>query len=400
MVIFRAVDGSWTSGEPLKLGEFSGAIASLDLLGNYVGKIHLLGNGVQLGELDTWSDGNGNTGTLATQKPFWTVEGNDGYTSPLKNLYKDEGSSWHVSNGNHSITWGFTPIASSPAGGGSVTGPPNTNPLDNHFQNLLSNPLYTLEEYLYSHDIDAGVFDFLSTPAKITLANTLQSIDLLNDFLQSNGSSSAAQDLVAEMLAEVALYNSTSLSMDDLNSLLASLPLLDQVVVAIGPDEPGISPTNPICAQMFDFHYTSPSNVLRAGGILNLKVVLPVNGVNTNFPFPTILFETSPPGSLGCVSINQKAANAINAAVASTIQRITNNNLYGIGTTATESRVRSTYFAELNRNFSLEVTQCGGTSITLTSMVSLLGVGLAEDNNRMYGTIFRDFFTDFAILCH
>ena len=79
LVIFRALDGSWSSGAPLKLENFSGVIASLDLQGNYAGKVHFIIEGVQLGEIDPQPDGrglvndNGNTGNLATQQPWWST---------------------------------------------------------------------------------------------------------------------------------------------------------------------------------------------------------------------------------------------------------------------------------------------------------------------------------------
>ena len=79
LVIFRALDGSWSSGAPLKLENFSGVIASLDLHGNYAGKVHFIIEGVQLGEIDPQPDGrglvndNGNTGNLATQQPWWST---------------------------------------------------------------------------------------------------------------------------------------------------------------------------------------------------------------------------------------------------------------------------------------------------------------------------------------
>lgn len=147
LVIFRAIDGSWTSGKPLKLSNFSGAIGSLDLQGNSI------------------------------------------YISGLSS-----------SNG---ITFTFTPIVSAPAGGGSVTGPPNTNPLDNHFQNLLTDPLYNFEEYLYDHNIDEGIFDYLDNTGKTVLSNVHSLIDPINDYLTAQNSS-AARALVQAHLSALA----------------------------------------------------------------------------------------------------------------------------------------------------------------------------------------------------
>lgn len=405
LVIFRGANEFLTNGSALTLSNFSGAIGSLDLSGNYSGTMHLLRNGVQTGEVypsingDGLIFGNGNGGNIATQIPFWEVTGSG-------NWYSDGNTVWYNGGPGPFINQTFTPIVpvSTPAGGGSVTGPPNSSPLATHFQNLLANPLYILEEFLYNHNIDAGVFDFLSNAAKTVLANRLYFIDLLNDFLQNHNNSSAAQALVTEILTEVSLYNLTSLTTDDLNSLYDSLQRIDEVVVGpTGEGGPGISAANPMCPQMFDFQYTSPSQLLRSAGILHLKAVLPLDGVNTDFTFGNVFFLASKGVIIGCDPLNTRAANAINAAVASTIQRSNNNALYGGAPLSLSDRTKRTFLSELYRNFSLEVnsTACGGgEGIHLMADVKLLGVGQVEEYNVLYNTIFKDFSTDFSLLCN
>ena len=401
LIIFRGVDAYATNGKAFALADFTGALASLDMSGNYAGTMHLLSNGLQVSELDPTVAGNGllyDGGTVvASQKPWWAVSGGGSW-------YFDGTNIWINSDPlpGPFINQTFTPLAPTPTqgGGGTVTGPPNTNPLDAHFQNLLSNPLYILEEYLFDNNMDGGVFDYLDNAAKAVLANRLYFIDLLYDFLQEHENTSPAQDLVSEILTQVALYNLTSLTMDDLNSLFISLPLLDEVIVGpTGQGGPGISAANPMCGQMFDFRYNH-TQTKQAAGIRNLKVTLPLNGVNTDFTFNTIYFESNNMGGVCPESFNQKAADAINAATSATIQRIGNNTLYGDSTDELSDRIRNTFFCVLFLTFSQEVNQCGPADGRIPTTVKLLSGSQWIDYNQASNTLFRDFSTDFTSFCN
>ena len=222
VVIFRAEDGSMISGKPLTLGQFSGVIGSLDFQGNYIGAMHLIKDGKQTGEINPLLNGNGlingdaNNGNVYSQVPWWQTNGggwNNVYVTGTHNITTSVYTS--ITSGAHPSSGGGT------TGGGSgyTSGPPNTNPLDNHFQNLLTNPLYTLEEYLYNHNLDANVFDYLSNTAKTILANRLYFIDLSYDFLQAHNNSSAAQAFIADIIVQIAQYNLSFLVAEDLQML-------------------------------------------------------------------------------------------------------------------------------------------------------------------------------------
>ena len=202
LIIFRGVDAYATNGKAFALADFTGALASLDMSGNYSGTMHLLSNGLQVGELDPTVAGNGllyDGGTVvASQKPWWAVSGGGSW-------YFDGTNIWINSDPlpGPFINQTFTPLAPTPTqgGGGTVTGPPNTNPLDAHFQNLLSNPLYVFEQYLANHEIYDNTFEFLNTDAKRFLANVTSLIDPIHDYLVAQNSSPEAQDLVSTHIA-------------------------------------------------------------------------------------------------------------------------------------------------------------------------------------------------------
>ena len=207
VVVFRAEDGSMISGKPLTLGQFSGVIGSLDFQGNYIGAMHLIKDGKQTGEINPLLNGNGlingdaNNGNVYSQVPWWQTNGggwNNVYVTGTHNITTSVYTS--ITSGAHPSSGGGT------TGGGSgyTSGPPNTNPLDNHFQNLLTNPLYTLEEYLYNHNLDAGVFDYLNNTAITVLANVPALIDPINDYLVAQNSSTAARALVQMHLSTLA----------------------------------------------------------------------------------------------------------------------------------------------------------------------------------------------------
>ena len=222
VVIFRAEDGSMISGKPLTLGQFSGVIGSLDFQGNYIGAMHLIKDVKQTGEINPLLNGNGlingdaNNGNVYSQVPWWQTNGggwNNVYVTGTHNITTSVYTS--ITSGAHPSSGGGT------TGGGSgyTSGPPNTNPLDNHFQNLLANPLYTLEEYLYNHNLDANVFDYLSNTAKTILANRLYFINLSYDFLQAHNNSSPAQAFIADVITQIGQYNLSFLVAEDLQML-------------------------------------------------------------------------------------------------------------------------------------------------------------------------------------
>jgi len=415
VVVFREVNDTGVSGKPLTLGDFSGIIASLDLQANYVGKVHLIRDGVQFGEIDPYINrngfvnGNGSNGNIYYQQPIWSDD-NNGQTiipTPSPTSGSSSGGSWYVVGGSVHITIygttfnnGFNPGAYTPiigGGGGTVPGSPTTNSLDNHFQNLLNNPLFTFEEYLSNNDIYEGTFEFLNNSLKIILANRTNFIDLFNDFLIAANNSSTAQALVSEIITQIAQYNLTSLTVEQINALLTSMSHNNEVVVTIGPNEPGISPANPMCPGMFDFTYNN-GQTKQSGGIRNLKISLLLNGVMTNFLFPTVYFESNNMGVCP-ESFNKKAADAINAATTKTIQRITDNTLYGPSSLPINDRIKGTFHSELFFNFEREVNECAPANGKIPTQVALLSALQWIDYNMSSNTVFRDFFTDFQTYC-
>ena len=72
---------------------------------------------------------------------------------------------------------------------------------------------------MYDNNIDAGVFEFLDTPAKIILANILPLIDPLNDFLKEQNHSNAAQIFVSDIIAQIGQNNLTAVTSSDLTAL-------------------------------------------------------------------------------------------------------------------------------------------------------------------------------------
>lgn len=225
VVVFREINDTGVRGQDLKLGDFSGIIVSLNLQGNYVGKVHLIKNGVQFGEIDPsvnrngFVNGNGSNGNVYYVQPVWgdtdpNTSGN-WLPSPSPTSGTSSGGSWYVVGGTIHINvygnpfsngfgFGYTPIINPPAGGGSVTGPPDTNPLDNHFQNLLANPLYTFEQYLENNNLYGGTLAFLNNTAKTVLGNFTALIDPINDYVIAQNSSPESKALAQAHLSALA----------------------------------------------------------------------------------------------------------------------------------------------------------------------------------------------------
>jgi hypothetical protein len=423
-------DDTYADGtKPKTLLDFSGLIMKMDLQGVFQNRISVTKCGYNI--TDALADPNATGIIWAYVDPFENGGGSIGSGDPRTGCYHfennwfekqwgkikgffgggsggDLGGSGVIWVNTHWTPWGALGGTNGHGGvgcGGGGTGTTNTgNALEQyHFTNLYTNPMFQISEYFENMNINSEayqIFGFLNSDGRQFLANEQGFIDPCYGFLVNQNNSSLARAFISDIIAEMMLKNMTYLSLNDLNSLFNSFQLLDEVLIE--PNIQGVPTVNtviPMCPLMFDFRYSSNAQIQQFTGILNLRMTLPVNGINTDFIFPRILFESGNVGGTCPESLNQKAADAINTAIANTILRITNNTLFGNPPMTLNERIRTTLFVEVDRNFHLEVQQCAPDASGIHTSVKLLGNGQPEEYILLYNTLFRDFSMLFSVLC-